>query len=222
MKKILTTLLFSVICIASFAQIPGNDFGYDEYNSRRRDLFKKLPPITRQDIVFLGNSITDGCEWNELFGNSHIKNRGISGDHAEWMIDRLEGICKGQPKKLFLMIGINDLGAHVSADSTAMFVIRVLDSLQSGTPRTKIYLQSILPNNDSIRRKSAFLMPEIIEVNKQIKKAAEERGITYIDLYSVMVIPGTMELNPLYTYDGLHMNGTGYDVWRDAMMKYVK
>ena len=45
---------------------------------RWRSLFEVLP-VYSSDIVFLGNSITDGCEWAELFNNRHVKNRGISG-----------------------------------------------------------------------------------------------------------------------------------------------
>lgn len=32
------------------------------------------------DIVFVGDSITDGAEWEDLFPNYYIANRGISGD----------------------------------------------------------------------------------------------------------------------------------------------
>ena len=38
------------------------------YREQRRTLFELLP-VRSSDIVFLGNSITDGCEWDELFDN---------------------------------------------------------------------------------------------------------------------------------------------------------
>lgn len=222
MKKLILSLFLGAVCMTCAAQRPDNAFGYNEYNSRRRSLFDELPPTTRRDIVFFGDSITDGSEWDELFGNPHLKNRGINGDHAEWMIDRLKDVCNGKPKKIFIMAGVNDLGAHVSPDSTAMFVMRLVDSVRRGTPRTKIYLQSILPNNDSIRPKSAFLIKRIVETNVLLKKGAGDRGITYIDLYPLMTTPGTDEFSPEYTYDGLHPNGKGYIVWRDAIKKFVK
>ena len=62
-------------------------------------------PLHSSDIVFLGNSITDGCEWAELFENRHVKNRGISGDRSGWLLERLDSIIAAHPKKLFLMIG---------------------------------------------------------------------------------------------------------------------
>ena len=49
-------------------------FAQSEYNLQRRSLFEVLP-VYSSDIVFLGNSITDGCERAELFNNRHVKNR---------------------------------------------------------------------------------------------------------------------------------------------------
>lgn len=77
------------VAVASFAQ--------NEYNYQKRSLFEQLP-IRGNDIVFLGNSITDGCEWAELFNNRHIKNRGISADRSGWLLDRLDPIVNGHPK----------------------------------------------------------------------------------------------------------------------------
>ena len=90
----------------------------DPYYARRATLFDELP-IGKKDIVMLGNSLTDGCEFNELLNNKHIKNRGIVGDIVQGMIDRIGPIIKGQPKKLFIMCGVNDISHDVSADSIA-------------------------------------------------------------------------------------------------------
>ena len=46
---------------------------------QRASLFEMLGTDSTS-IVFLGNSLTHGCEWHELFGNPHIVNRGINGD----------------------------------------------------------------------------------------------------------------------------------------------
>ena len=98
MKKAILFAAALFVAVASFAQ--------NEYNYQKRSLFEQLP-IRGNDIVFLGNSITDGCEWAELFNNRHIKNRGISADRSGWLLDRLDPIVNGHPKKLFLMIGTN-------------------------------------------------------------------------------------------------------------------
>ena len=138
MKRILILAAALFTACTAFAQ--------SEYNLQRRSLFEVLP-VYSSDIVFLGNSITDGCEWAELFNNRHVKNRGISGDRSGWLLDRLDPIVGGHPKKLFLMIGVNDLAAGVSPDEIVANVARLIDRFQSESRWTKIYVQSILPVN---------------------------------------------------------------------------
>ena len=107
MKKIVLLAAALLLAVASFAQ--------SEYNYQKRSLFEQLP-IRGNDIVFLGNSITDGGEWAELFNNRHVKNRGISADRSGWLLDRLDPIINGHPKKLFLMIGTNDLAVGIAPE----------------------------------------------------------------------------------------------------------
>ena len=83
----------------------GRVLAQGEYYDQRRSLFEVLP-IRSSDIVFLGNSITDGGEWAELFDNRHVRNRGISGDQTGWMLGRLDPILAGHPKRLFLMLSL--------------------------------------------------------------------------------------------------------------------
>lgn len=70
-------LLGLSICVMSLSAQEA--YQYNQFYYQRSTLFEKLP-IDSDDIVFLGNSITNGCEWHELFNNPNIKNRGISSD----------------------------------------------------------------------------------------------------------------------------------------------
>ena len=138
MKKLLFLALLLAAALPTFAQ--------SSYNFQRRSLFEVLP-IHSNDIVFLGNSITDGCEWAELFDNPRIKNRGISADRTGWMLERLDPIVKGQPKKLFLLIGTNDLAAGIAPQTVVDNIRRILERFRTESPRTKLYVQSIFPVN---------------------------------------------------------------------------
>lgn len=73
---------------------------YGTYYDAKRSFFESMPNDTNE-IIFLGNSITDMCAWNELFGMANIKNRGISGDVINGVIDRLEEVVSSFPKKIF-------------------------------------------------------------------------------------------------------------------------
>ena len=69
------------------------------------------------DVVFIGDSITDGAEWNELFPSLKIANRGISGDRTDGVLKRMDSIYSTNAKKAFIMIGLNDLlnGAEINS-----------------------------------------------------------------------------------------------------------
>ena len=111
MKKILLMMLL-LASMASNAQ----ERKYSTFYYQRATLFEELP-VTSKDIIFLGNSITNGGEWSELLNNKHVKNRGISGDICMGVYDRLDAILKGKPAKIFLLIGINDVSRGTSADT---------------------------------------------------------------------------------------------------------
>ena len=217
-----------VLCLALTALLllaAAAVFAQSEYNFQRRSLFEKLP-VTSKDIVFLGNSITDGGEWNELLANPRVKNRGISADRSGWLLDRLDPIVNGHPKKLFLMIGTNDLAAGVSPEEVAANIGKLLDRFAEESPWTKIYVQSILPVNGvdtKAKAKNHWKKgAEIIEANKLIEALCEGRkNVLYIDVYSALVDQKGM-LDQRYTNDGLHLMGEGYLAWKEVIEKYVK
>jgi len=93
-------------------------------------LFLKSFLIDKSDIVFLGNSITHYGEWAEIFDNDNIKNRGISGDSAEGVYERLDPIVKGKPKKIFLLIGVNNLSRDFTVDSVLNTIVKIADKIR--------------------------------------------------------------------------------------------
>ena len=194
----------------------------DPYYARRSTLFDELP-IGKKDIVMLGNSLTDGCEFNELFNNKHIKNRGIVGDIVQGLIDRVGPIIEGQPKKLFIMCGVNDISHDVSADSIARVTEKLIVMVKQGSPRTKIYLQSLLPFNNDVREWKLLKGRDhvVVEANALLEQVARRQGVTWINLYPLFV-DDQGRLRAELTNDGLHLMGQGYLIWRDAIKPYIK
>ncbi len=187
-----------------------------------KDMYDHLPDI-KNEIVFLGNSITDGAEWFELLGNKKCINRGISADITEGILIRLDAITKLQPRKLFIMIGVNDLSRNMTTDEVAANYRKILERLKSETPRTKVYIQSVLPVNPAtgMAKNHTNKTPEIMELNGKLKTLAAEFGYTYIDLFSIMA-DSDNHLPRSYSVDGLHLSYKAYKVWADAIMPYVK
>lgn len=194
---------------------------YSTFYYQRASLFEQLP-VTPEDIVFLGNSITNGCEWSELFDNPHIKNRGISGDITGGVYDRLNAITRGKPAKIFLLIGINDMARAVASDTIVTRVGRIVKKIKEQTPATRLYLQSLLPVTDYYKMFGGHTSrwQQVGAINAALKRLAAEEKITYIDLYSRFA-DETGKMKPEYTNDGLHLLGKGYLLWRDIVQPYI-
>lgn len=187
-----------------------------------KDMYDHLPDI-RNEIIFLGNSITDGAEWFELLGNRKCLNRGISADITEGILLRLDAITKLQPKKIFIMIGVNDLSRNMTPDEVIVNYRKILERIRKETPRTKVYIESVLPVNPAtgMAKNHTNKTPQIMELNGKLKELAAESGCTYIDLFSLMA-DSENHLPRSFSVDGLHLTYKAYKVWADAIKPYVK
>lgn len=219
MKRILV-LLMAVATLSCMAQKkPVNP---DVYYARRATLFDLLP-VYSSDIIMLGNSLTDGAEWNELFDNCHVKNRGIVGDIIPGFFERLEPVLKGQPRKIFIMGGVNDISHGVSADSIVSAMTQVVTTIQARCPKTEIYVQSMLPFNNDVRLWKLLKDREqvVVDGNKGLESMCQRLGVTFINLYPLFVGEDG-KMKPEYTNDGLHLMGGAYLIWRDALLPYIR
>lgn len=188
------------------------------YYYHRKEQFEMLPN-TENEIIFLGNSITDQCEWHELFNNIDIKNRGIGGDDTDGILERLNEVTESKPLKVFIMIGTNDLAYGKTVEYVIENYKKIIERIQSSSPETMIYIQSVLPVDYAIHYTRPIA--DIMKINYQLKTIVEQKNLTYIDLFSVFKTDQD-KLNPEYSFDGLHLNGRGYQVWEKEIIKYIE
>lgn len=194
---------------------------YTDYYYQRKSLFAELP-VTSEDIVFFGNSLTNGGRWHEIFDNPNIKNRGIVGDIVQGLYDRADLILNGQPKKIFLLIGTNDISHHVGADSIAKALDKLITRIKKDCPNTQLYLQSLLPyNNDFKRYKNLFGEEKtVLEGNVLYEQVARKHNVTWINLFPWFA-DRECKLCKELTNDGVHLKENGYKIWRDEIAQYV-
>ncbi len=178
----------------------------------------KSYPDSKKDIVFLGNSITDGSDWNELLSEPRAKNRGISGDITYGVLERLDEVIEGQPAKVFILIGVNDISRNIPDSCIIANHQKMVERIKKGSPRTKIYLQTILPvNNDFTKFPNHYNKDEhIAAVNAAMKELAAREGATLIDLNTAFQ-DEKGKLKKEFTYDGLHLTAAGYLHWRNIL-----
>lgn len=193
----------------------------DSYYDRRVSQFELLQ-IDSDDIVFLGNSITDGGELSELLEMENIKNRGISSDVIEGVERRLQQVTSGRPAKIFLLIGINDISHKLTAREIATRYERLVQKISQQSPSTELYIQSIMPfNNDFKRYKSLYGTEKVVpEVNRYLQKIAIKYDAVYIDLFTPLA-DASGKLKKEYTNDGLHLTGKGYEAWMEIVKPFV-
>lgn len=221
MLRIGTLVIGCVCALAAVAQTTPDKPKYTELYYQRASLFDVLG-VDSTNIVFLGNSLTHGCEWHELLGMPNVVNRGINGDVVQGILERIDPIVNGHPAKIFLLSGANDVSHDLSADSIATAIGNLIDYIKTKSPSTRIYLQSMLPINNSFGRYKLMAGKEqvIRDINARLEPMAGEKGVRWINLYPYFC-DADGNLRADFTNDGLHLLGPAYLVWRDIVMPYV-
>ena len=217
MKRIFLVLFLGLLAPVLYAQhalIDSAKF----LNKHYRDRIKTFSgePVKKAEILFLGNSITEFADWSILLNDHDVINRGIAGDNTYGVLARLKDVIERRPTKLFIEIGVNDIGAGFDEDSILKNIFSIVDSVRAYAPSTKIYLMSILPVNDNVKTK----FPEFLNKNQQFDRFnhklaanAVRARYTFIDLNSLLKDKDG-KLNEQYAKpDGLHLNETGYHIW---------
>ena len=215
MKRI-STFLAALLCTATaiFADGPFRNHRYDSF---------KVLDVTSDNIVFIGNSITDMHCWPEAFVTSNgdylpIVNRGNSGTYSTEQSDNLESYINGKPKKVFMMIGTNDIatsgGLNFSPEQVLAYVKSIVARIHARSPQTKVYLYSILKNKTGNRVEATWLKAN--ELTKAYADATDK--VTYIDLYDKLA--GVAD-GGAWSYDNLHLTAGAYQAWCETICQYL-
>ncbi|GHU99862.1 hypothetical protein FACS189483_09550 [Spirochaetia bacterium] len=165
------------------------------------------------EIVMLGDSITEGVSWNELLGINNIANRGIGGDFTDGFINRLTGIYKLRPEMCFIMGGINDLHHGITVEKILVNFERMIESME--LHGITVIIQSTLYVSKE-RPKWEIINRSVNELNNGLQEICIRNDLLYLDVNNVVMDDGA--LNKKYTYDGIHLNGNGYNKWKELIL----
>lgn len=186
----------------------------------RHDAFVETAKAGNIDLLFNGDSITDGWDQNDAnkamlekhFGGIKLANFGVSGDTTQGVLWGLrDGEGQGfQPKAIMLMIGTNNMGSHTPPE-IAEGIGAVVMEMRKNFPNAKILLLAIFPRgtpNDPVRER-------IAECNKIIQKLDDGQHVFYMDIGpKFLAADGTLDAT---MPDRLHPNAAGYDIWGEAV-----
>jgi lysophospholipase L1-like esterase len=197
---------------------------------KRHETFLERTKKGDVDVIFLGDSITQGWEgagkkaWAATFAPLKAGNYGIGGDqtgHVLWRITEgkeLDGIT---PKVAVIMIGTNNAGAH-SAAQIAEGITAIVKELKKQKPSIKILLLGVFPRSGTKIEKEAKhatakqLHPKIKQINEIIAKLDDGKTVVYKDIGGKF-LDEEGNLPRAIMPDLLHLSPKGYEIWAEAI-----
>lgn len=181
-----------------------------------------------ENIIFFGDSITEGYRLDKYFPKKNVVNKGISGNRTTDLVNRIDkDVYEYNPSKTLILIGINDLAMETEKEDILENIQLIINGLQINRKNSEIYVESVYPvNKDLIIEKNtsfAYTLDnvKVMNLNNDLKKMCEENDITYIDVYSKL-IDDNNNLKSNYTYDGVHLTDLGYLKITSVLKDYVK
>ena len=215
--KITVFIIISVFLLAALFFIFA---ARTESKETLHESYSKTDTVSTVDVVFFGDSITRGGDFENYFSGVKVVNLGVNGDRLDDLYERVPQVVSYNPRKVFLLGGINSLRDDNIEECSKKYE-SLLDLLRSSLPQCEIYVQSVLPvSNTVIAPFQLASNKSVISFNKLIKAAAEKRSIEYIDIHSLYYLGG--ELDASLTSDGLLLIPPAYGRWVEAVRKYVE
>lgn len=190
-------------------------------DNARHKQFLKIVEKGEGDVIFLGDSITQGWEgngkkaWAEHIAPLKAVNLGIGGDqtgHVLWRITEGKELDPLKPKLAVIMIGTNNMGGH-TAEQIAGGVKAIVAELQKQKPEMKILVLGIFPR---AAKAADRIRDKIKEANTIIAKLDDGKKVFYKDIGEKFLDKdGTLDRKIMY--DLLHLSEAGYAIWAEAI-----
>ena len=183
--------------------------------ARYRDQNRELKSSgSRIDVVFLGDSITEG--WLQkapaFFGDGRVC-RGISGQTTPQMVLRFhQDVIALNPKAVVILAGINDIAGNTGPETLEQIENNLAAMAEMASANhIRVVFCSVTPAFDFPWRPGMEPAPKVIALNAWIKSYAAEKKYVYVDYHSAMKderngLPKTL------SGDGVHPTKAGYAV----------
>lgn len=173
------------------------------YNSKLATFQTENALLTDVQVVFLGDSLTDGYDLNNYYPEFKTANRGISGDTTIELEKRLKvSAFDLNPKVVVMLIGANNFDTMM--DNYENILIKLKDNLKD----SKFVLLSLTAMGKDWAKNN----DKAILNNQQIKSLSVKYEMTFVDLFTPLCNPNTNKIYNEYTTDGGHLTSLGYSV----------
>ncbi|PRX41928.1 SGNH/GDSL hydrolase family protein [Salegentibacter salegens] len=229
MKKVISISVLMLFSILIFAQKTETrelmEQDWANLKNYKAENEKILESQNYPDVVFMGNSITEGWvnSQPQFFKNNNYAGRGISGQTTPQMLIRfMPDVIDLKPKAVVILAGTNDIAGNTGFSSVEMITDNIQAMAQlAHANNIKVILASILPVYDYPWRPGLEPVEKIAEINSWIKKYTENHSHTYLDLFNALK-DEKEGLPKQYSEDGVHPNLAGYKVMVPLTKKAIE
>ena len=174
--------------------------------------------------ILLGDSMMAYFPLSTADMGREVLNFGIPGDTTEGVLNRLKQVIDLKPSTVWIHIGSNDLVlSELSKAEIAGNILGIRDILVHTLPGVNVYVISITPvlrdhPISNMRYIEWRTNDDIREINQMVQEQLMKNE--YINI-SDLLADDTGSLKHMYTVDGIHLNGEGYQVMIHELIKTI-
>ena len=209
MRRCLLLILIGIL-------LSGQSHAQDDWANIGRYAQANSEMTVRPKAVFMGDSITQ-CWYDadpSFFNDNNFACRGISGQTTSHMLVRMrKDVVNLHPKYVVILAGTNDIAKNngfIEVDDIYGNIVSMCEIAKAN--KVKPVICSVLPVKQYKWRPEVTDCAErIIKLNAMLEDYAQASKCIYVDYHSVMK-DAENGLPEKYSYDGVHLNGDGYDV----------
>lgn len=165
-------------------------------------------------MLFVGDSLIEFFDWQTYFPDKKVWNYGRAAETVEGLLSRMGTIIEQTcPDWILIMSGTNNIGM----DDYGFMpnYEKIIDNFSKQFSKAEIVVNSLLPFSLPWTPASA-----IEQVNTLFAKMADDKKISFLDIYSLFLDHGRPNLK-CFQDDGVHLTETGYAIWADAVKKQL-
>jgi lysophospholipase L1-like esterase len=181
--------------------------------------------------AFIGDSLTVGLRlYGDLKSADFLAAKSVTAvniftkeviNNAEnSYITILEALKQKTYSKVYIMLGVNELGAKPEAFKADY--AKVLSAIEEAQPNAAIYVQAMMPVTEYAKTSNGanFNNERITERNAELISLCKENGYFYIDTFAAFA-DETGALAEAGAADGVHLKPTQYAAWGEFLKSHT-
>lgn len=164
------------------------------------------------ELLFIGDSLIEGYDWQARIPFHTIHNFGIPGAKVDDVLDTVQDLSLAtQPELIHLCIGTNNVYKNdfLFLDSFR----QIITLLRQKCPIAEIVVSNIFPMKlEHVRPK------EIVQINMHINEIITQTGNCLLDMHKIFSEYST---ESIFIEDNIHLTEQAYALWARSTIEHI-